>query len=90
MRIYVGNIAWAMTDKDLECLFSQYGKVNSAKVIVMKATGKSRGYGFVEMNVVDGWNAVKNLNGSEIFGRVIIVTEGKKSKNNSHGMFSNF
>lgn len=79
MRLYVGNIAWAMVDKDLVCLFSQYGKVIAAKIIT-QSSGKSRGYGLVEMEKEDeALVAIDRLHKTEVFGRAIIVTVGKKS-----------
>lgn len=89
--MYVGNIAWAMKDSDLKCLFSQYGEVNSAKVIT-QPSGKSRGYGFVEMDDDNAAaNAIASLHKMEVFGRSILVTVSKKSLSLSpnsihHGM----
>ena len=50
MNIYVGNISWGLTDQDLEKVFAEYGTVTSAKIITDRATGRSRGFGFVEMS----------------------------------------
>ena len=50
MNIYVGNISWGLTDQDLENVFAEYGTVDSAKIITDRATGRSRGFGFVEMS----------------------------------------
>ena len=50
MNIYVGNISWGLTDQDLENVFAEYGTVTSAKIITDRATGRSRGFGFVEMS----------------------------------------
>ena len=56
MNIYVGNISWGLTDQDLENVFAEHGTVTSAKIITDRATGRSRGFGFVEMS--DGAEAV--------------------------------
>ena len=50
MNIYVGNISWGLTDQDLENVFAEHGTVTSAKIITDRATGRSRGFGFVEMS----------------------------------------
>ena len=57
MNIYVGNLSWTMTDEDLNSLFSQYGTVTSAKVLKDKVSGRSKGFGFVEMDDADAANA---------------------------------
>ncbi|MDR3329078.1 MAG: RNA-binding protein, partial [Prevotellaceae bacterium] len=57
MTIYVGNIAYSMTEEDMKNSFSSYGSVASAKIIVDRATGRSKGYGFVEMDNEDEGNA---------------------------------
>ena len=78
MRIYVGNIAWAVNDSDLNCLFSQYGKVKSAVVLKDKVTGKSRGYGFVEMENDDiATKVIAKLDGHEWLSRRIVVNSKK-------------
>ena len=74
MNIYVGNISWGLTDQDLENVFAEYGTVTSAKIITDRATGRSRGFGFVEMS--DGAEAaVEALNGTEVDGRELVVNE---------------
>ena len=72
MNIYVGNISWGLTDQDLENVFAEYGTVTSAKIITDRATGRSRGFGFVEMS--DGAEAaIEALNGTEVDGRELVV-----------------
>ena len=67
MNIYVGNISWGLTDQDLENVFAEHGTVTSAKIITDRATGRSRGFGFVEMS--DGAEAaIEALNGTEVDG----------------------
>ena len=76
MNIYVGNISWGLTDQDLENVFAEYGTVTSAKIITDRATGRSRGFGFVEMS--DGAEAaVEALNGTEVDGRALVVNESR-------------
>ena len=76
MNIYVGNISWGLTDQDLENVFAEYGTVDYAKIITDRATGRSRGFGFVEMS--DGAEAaIEALNGTEVDGRELVVNESR-------------
>tara|TARA_B100000035_G_scaffold257763_1_gene227951 strand:- start:432 stop:677 length:246 start_codon:yes stop_codon:yes gene_type:complete len=76
MNIYVGNISWGLTDQDLENVFAEHGTVTSAKIITDRATGRSRGFGFVEMS--DGAEAaIEALNGAEVDGRELVVNESR-------------
>ena len=76
MNIYVGNISWGLSDQDLENVFAEHGKVTSAKIITDRATGRSRGFGFVEMS--DGAEAaIEALNGTEVDGRELVVNESR-------------
>ena len=78
MNIYVGNLSWSMTDDDLSNLFSQYGTVSSAKILKEKNTGRSKGFGFVEMEDEDAAKtAIATLNESEVQGRKLIVNESQ-------------
>lgn len=78
MNIYVGNLSWSMTDDDLSNLFSQYGSVTSAKILKEKNTGRSKGFGFVEMEDDDAAKtAIATLNESEVQGRKLIVNESQ-------------
>lgn len=78
MNLYVSNLGFHINDEDLKTLFAAYGNVSSAKVITDKVTGRSRGFGFVEMSVdAEGQNAIKGLEGKEIEGRAISVTVAK-------------
>jgi RNA recognition motif-containing protein len=77
-RLYVGNLAWTVTDQDLHDAFSEAGDVESSQVIMDRATNRSRGFGFVEMATDEGADAaIKNLNGREIKGRPIRVNEAQ-------------
>jgi RNA recognition motif-containing protein len=78
MNIYVGNLSWSMTDDYLSNLFSQYGTVSSAKILKEKNTGRSKGFGFVEMEDEDAAKtAIATLNESEVQGRKLIVNESQ-------------
>ena len=78
MNIYVGNLSWTMTDDDLSNLFTQYGSVTSAKILKDKMNGRSKGFGFVEMEDDEAAKtAIANLNESEVMGRKLIVNESQ-------------
>lgn len=73
-NIYVGNLAWSVTNDELRDLFAQFGAVKSAQVISDRDTGRSRGFGFVEMdNDEDAQKAIEALNGAEHGGRQLTV-----------------
>jgi RNA recognition motif-containing protein len=78
MNIYVGNLSWTMTDDDLMNLFTQYGSVTSAKILKDKMNGRSKGFGFVEMEDDEAAKtAIANLNETEVQGRKLIVNESQ-------------
>ncbi len=86
MNIYVGNLSWSMTDEDLSSLFTQYGTVTSAKILKDKMNGRSKGFGFVEMEDDEAAKtAIANLNESEIQGRKLIVNESQPRPEGSAG-----
>ncbi len=77
-KIYVGNLPWSTTNDDLQQLFSQHGAVISASVLTDKMTGRSRGFGFVEMeNDAEAETAIATLNGQEWNGRKLVVNEAR-------------
>ena len=76
-NIYVGNLPWSTTDEDLNDMFAQYGNVISARVIEDRMTGRSRGFGFVEMEDEGATQAINAMNGSEIQGRALKVNEAQ-------------
>jgi len=77
-KLFVGSLPWAINDDALLAAFEQHGKVESAKVITDRQTGRSRGFGFVVMeDETEANNAMKALNGSDLKGRNIIVSEAK-------------
>ena len=78
MRIYVGNLSFQTQSDELEQAFGAYGEVESASVITDRYSGRSRGFGFVEMpNQAEGETAVQNLNGKELEGRELKVNEAR-------------
>ena len=78
MNIYVGNLSWSMTDEDLSNLFTQYGAVTSGKILKDKMSGRSKGFGFVEMEDDEAARtAIANLNETEVMGRKLIVNESQ-------------
>ncbi|MEN9664287.1 MAG: hypothetical protein RLZZ326_650 [Planctomycetota bacterium] len=78
-KIYVGNLPWSTTSSDLEQMFSPHGAVRSAEVISDRETGRSRGFGFVEMETDDGLQAaIAALNGHELNGRPLTVNEARE------------
>jgi len=79
--LYVGNLPWAATDDDLVRAFSQYGQVTSARVVRDRETGKSRGFGFVEVNDEHAQACVDALNGAEWGGRALTVNEAQPRTN---------
>ena len=77
-KLFVGSLPWAVNDDALKATFEQHGTVVSAKVVTDRQTGRSRGFGFVEMeNESEASNAIQALNGTELKGRNIIVSEAK-------------
>ena len=85
-KIYVGNLSYNVTSSDLEQLFASHGSVQSAEVISDRATGRSKGFGFVEMSSDDEATAAINaLNGAEHDGRNLTVNEAKPKENKPRG-----
>ncbi len=82
MNIYVGNLPFSLTEGELEDLFSEFGAVSSAKVISDRDTGRSKGFGFVEMSEKDeAEKAIEELDGAEVQGRTLKVNEAKPREN---------
>ena len=78
MRLYVGNLSYSITSQKLEDLFAEHGQVNSAQVIQDRDTGRSKGFGFVEMNDAnEGRAAIETLNLKEVDGRALTVNEAR-------------
>lgn len=77
-KIYVGNLPYTMTDDALRAMFAEVGTVESANVIIDKFSGRSKGFGFVEMtNDAEAADAISRLNGKEIEGRALTVNEAR-------------
>ena len=77
-KLFVGSLPWAVDDQKLGDLFSQFGSVASAVVLKDRMTGRSRGFGFVEMaNDNEAMEAIEKLNGSDMEGRKIVVNEAR-------------
>ncbi|MCC6452094.1 MAG: RNA-binding protein [Acidobacteria bacterium] len=86
MKLYVGNLSFQTSSLDLEDLFSSAGTVESASVIEDRETGRSRGFGFVEMaNAEDGKKAIEEFDGKEVQGRTIKVNEAKPREDRPRG-----
>ena len=84
MKLYVGSLAYSVTDDKLRELFAEQGKVVTAVVIKDRDTGQSKGFGFVEMaDVKEGQNAITALNGKEVDGRTIVVNQARPQENRS-------
>ena len=78
-KMYVGNLAWSVTSEDLQELFSAHGTVRSAEVIKDRETGRSRGFGFVEMETQQDMEAaIQALNGYDLGGRPLTVNEARE------------
>ena len=86
MNIYISNLSYGVDDADLNTLFAEYGEVTSAKVIMDRETGRSRGFGFVEIaDEAMGQKAIDELNGAEYDGKVITVNVAKPREDRSNG-----
>jgi RNA recognition motif-containing protein len=79
MRIFVGNLAWTTTEDDLSRLFEPYGEVARTQIITDRDTGRSRGFGFVEMpSTTEAHAAIAGLNGTSLGGRMLTVNEARQ------------
>ena len=85
-KLYVGNLPFSTTDDDLVTAFSEIGQVASARVIMDRETGRSKGFGFVEMSSDEEANhAEQNLNGKAFMGRPLTVNEARPRENDAPG-----
>jgi cold-inducible RNA-binding protein len=81
-QIYAGNLSYQMTDETLRDLFAQHGEVSSVKIIRYPDSGKSKGFGFIEMtNDDEADSAIEKLNGTDVLGRSIRVNVARPKKN---------
>ena len=86
MNIYVGNLSYDVGDRELEKAFSEFGAIKSVKIVSDMATGRSRGFGFVEFESrEDGERAIAELNGKELSGRALVVNEARPKPARSGG-----
>ena len=76
-RMYVGNLPYSSSEDDVRELFSQYGDVGDVNVVEDRETGRSRGFGFVEMSEAQAEEAMSNLDGTQFGGRTLKVNEAK-------------
>jgi cold-inducible RNA-binding protein len=85
-KLYVGNLAYGVTNTDLENMFAPHGTVQSAQVIMDRDTGRSKGFGFVEMgNSNEATTAINALNGKEVDGRTLTVNEARPREERGGG-----
>lgn len=85
-KIYVGNLSFSVNEEQLSSAFSQFGAVDSAKVVTDRETGRSKGFGFVEMPVdTEADQAIEKLNGTDLYGRNINVSEARPQENKPRG-----
>ncbi|HYU34546.1 MAG TPA: RNA-binding protein, partial [Thermoanaerobaculia bacterium] len=85
-KLYVGNLPYSVRDSDLEDLFSPHGSVQSAQVIIERDTGRSKGFGFVEMsNDQEAQEAISALNGRDMEGRTLTVNEARPKEEGGGG-----
>ena len=84
-KIYVGNLPWSFDDNELEKLFSSFGSVHSASVVNDRETGRSRGFGFVEMGEADATKAISDLDGRDFDGRNLRVNEAQEKRRGGGG-----
>lgn len=85
-KIYVGNLSFQMTDKDLNDLFAEFGTVESAQIITDRDTGRAKGFGFVQMTDEDAAEkAIQRLNGKEVKGRALTVNEARPMEKKDFG-----
>src|SRR5215212_7209100 len=84
-KIYVGNLSYQTTENDLTSLFEQAGQVDSVSIITDRDTGRSKGFGFVEMGNEDADKAIAQFNGTEVNGRALTVNEARPREERSGG-----
>lgn len=78
MNIYVGNLSYSLSETELQDAFGEFGEVSSVKILTDRETGRSRGFGFVEMpNQAEGEAAVAQLNGKDVGGRALRANEAR-------------
>lgn len=90
MNIFIAGLSYEVNDADLNNLFEEYGVISSAKVIMDRATSRSKGYGFVEMeNTEEAKKAIAELDGAEYEGRTLAVSEARPREERSNNSYGN-
>lgn len=89
MNIFIAGLSYSITDADLSDLFQEYGEITSAKVVMDRQTGRSKGYGFVEMDDEAATKAISELNGAEYDGRTLSVSEARPREERPARSFNN-
>jgi len=84
-KLYIGNLPFSTTEDDLSDLFAEVGNVESARIITDRDTGRSRGFGFVEMSDEDAEKAIERFNGTDMSGRPLTVNEARPQTNRGGG-----
>ena len=77
MNIYVGNLSYKVRENDLQGVFEEYGQVETCKIVKDRDTGRSKGFGFIEMSDDAATKAIEELNGAEFDGRTMVVKEAR-------------
>jgi RNA recognition motif-containing protein len=91
MKIYAGNLSYNVSDEDLRAAFAQFGSVDSADVIMDRSTGRSKGFGFVEMSdAAEAKAAIEGLNGKDLDGRSLNVNEARPRTDRPQRSFSRY
>lgn len=91
MKIYAGNLQYGITEEELQKIFEEYGEVSSVKIITDKYSGRSKGFGFVEMpDDAEAQQAIESLNGVEIKGRAMTVNQSIERKEGEQRNRNNF
>lgn len=86
MNIFVGSLSFKLSESELKEIFEEYGEVTSAKIIMDRDSGRSKGFGFVEMpNDEQAQKAINELNGAEINGRAVVVNQAEDRRDNKKG-----
>ncbi|MDH5636889.1 MAG: RNA-binding protein [Nitrospinota bacterium] len=85
MKIFVGNLPFTVSEDKLRSMFEQFGEIESCKLITDRETGRSRGFGFIEMSNADADAAIKSLNGTNMDDRVIKVNQSEPKKDKPSG-----
>lgn len=79
-RLYFGNLSWNLTEGELVDAVSQFAPVQSARIITDRETGRSRGFGFVDVEDGDAEHVIASLNGRELLGRPLVVSEARETR----------